>query len=274
MHPALNLGAGFLFWREVAMENEHLYSKLSSKIRELEQDFKAYLRNLERRVQDRTLELEDANQKLKAEVKGRKKAQDEIQQVKREWEITFDAMVDWVSLVHLDGTIIRSNARGAQMFKSPGRDLTGMNCCEVLHGAPRTVPGCPMSAAIASGRRKSVELQLTDGRWMMISIDPIIDDDNNLLNVVHICRDITERKAIEVEREKMVLELRAALADVKTLSGLLPICSVCKKIRDDKGYWNQIEAYIHKHSGTQFSHGICPECAHEIYPDLSLENLT
>lgn len=254
------------------MQNEHLYAKLGRKIRELEQDFKDYLRSLEKSVQERTRELEATNRKLKAEVKGRKKAQQEIQKVKREWEITFDAMVDWVCLVHLDGTIIRSNQRGAQMFKAPVRDLSGLNCCEVLHGSPRRVPDCPMPAAIASGRRKSVELQLADGRWMMISIDPIIDENNDLLTVAHICRDITERKAIEVEREKMVLELKAALADVKTLSGLLPICAVCKKIRDDKGYWNQIEAYIHKHSGTQFSHGICPDCARDIYPELDLDH--
>ncbi|MCP3951301.1 MAG: hypothetical protein GY697_03665 [Desulfobacterales bacterium] len=82
--------------------------------------------------------------------------------------------------------------------------------------------------------------------------------------------DIAERKSIEIERENMVIELQTALADVKTLSGLLPICSVCKKIRDDTGYWNQIEAYIHKHSGTRFSHGICPDCAREYYPDLDL----
>lgn len=271
MQPALNRSAGFLFRRRNNMENEQLYVKLGRKIRELEQDFMDYLRDLEQSAQERTRELEAANGKLKAEVKGRKKAQHEIQQVKREWEITFDAMVDWVCLVHLDGTIIRSNRRGEEMFNAPARDLVGQNCCEVLHGAPRAVPGCPMSAAIASGRRKSVELQLADGRWMMISIDPIIDDNNNLLNVVHICRYITERKAIEVERERMVLELRAALADVKTLSGLLPICSVCKKIRDDKGYWNQIEAYIHKHSGTRFSHGICPDCVRDVYPEIKLD---
>ena len=256
------------------MENEHVYAKLERKIRDLEQDFKDCLYSLEKSVQERTRELEITNRKLKAEVKGRKKAQHELQQVKREWEITFDAMEDWVSLVHLDGTIIRSNQRGALMFNAADRDLTGMNCCEVLHGAPHKVPGCPLPAAIATGRRKSVELQLADGRWMMISIDPIIDHNDDLLTVVHICRDITERKAIAIEREKMVLELKATLADIKTLSGLLPICAVCKKIRDDKGYWNQIEAYIHKHSGTQFSHGICPDCARDIYPELDLGKKT
>ena len=116
--------------------------------------------------------------------------------------------------------------------------------------------------------RAANRLASAASRWMMISIDPIIDDNNNLLNVVHICRDITERKSIEIERETMVLELKAALADVKILSGLLPICAVCKKIRDDKGYWNQIELYIRDHSEAEFSHGFCPDCAKKLYPDL------
>lgn len=63
-------------------------------------------------------------------------------------------------------------------------------------------------------------------------------------------------------------ELSSALADVKTLSGFLPICASCKKIRDDKGYWNQVEGYIQKHSDAKFSHGVCPECAKKLYPEL------
>jgi len=64
--------------------------------------------------------------------------------------------------------------------------------------------------------------------------------------------------------------LRKALSEVKKLSGLLPICASCKKVRDDKGYWNQIEAYIRDHSEADFSHGICPECAKKLYSDLDL----
>ncbi|SPF40090.1 hypothetical protein SBDP1_290019 [Syntrophobacter sp. SbD1] len=63
------------------------------------------------------------------------------------------------------------------------------------------------------------------------------------------------------EREELILELRKALANVKVLKGLLPICAWCKKIRDDKGYWQQIEAYISDRSEADFSHGICPSCA-------------
>jgi DNA-binding NtrC family response regulator len=78
--------------------------------------------------------------------------------------------------------------------------------------------------------------------------------------------EIAQRKSAEAEREMLIAELREALARVKQLSGLLPICASCKKIRDDKGYWRQIEAYIRDHSEADFSHGICPDCARELYP--------
>jgi len=83
-------------------------------------------------------------------------------------------------------------------------------------------------------------------------------------------REITVRKLAEQEKERLIRELKKALEDIKQLSGLLPICSNCKKIRDDKGYWNQIEGYIRDHSEAEFSHGICPECAKELYPDLDI----
>jgi PAS domain S-box-containing protein len=82
-------------------------------------------------------------------------------------------------------------------------------------------------------------------------------------------RDITGRKRAEEEREKLISKLQGALSKVKMLSGLLPICASCKKIRDDKGYWGQIESYIRDHSEAEFSHGICPECMKKLYPDFA-----
>ena len=81
-------------------------------------------------------------------------------------------------------------------------------------------------------------------------------------------RDITERKKAEEERKKMILQLQDALEKVKTLSGLLPICSFCKKIRDDDGYWKKIETYIEAHSEAEFSHSMCQECARKHYPEI------
>jgi signal transduction histidine kinase len=83
---------------------------------------------------------------------------------------------------------------------------------------------------------------------------------------------IAALKRSEEERERLIRELQEALASIKTLSGLLPICASCKKIRDDKGYWNQIETYIRAHSDAKFTHGICPECVKKLYPELSQEN--
>ena len=83
-----------------------------------------------------------------------------------------------------------------------------------------------------------------------------------------IARDITERKQAEEEREKLISKLQAAFDNIKTLKGLLPICANCKKIRDDKGYWNQIEAYIRDRSDAEFSHSICPDCFEILYSDI------
>jgi len=86
-------------------------------------------------------------------------------------------------------------------------------------------------------------------------------------------RDIERREALEREREALIDDLSNALAQVKQLKGLLPICASCKRVRDDGGYWMQIEEYIHSHSEAEFSHGICPECARKLYPEyMEIEN--
>lgn len=81
-------------------------------------------------------------------------------------------------------------------------------------------------------------------------------------------RDITQRRQIEAARENLIRDLREAFEKIKTLKGLLPICSSCKKVRDDKGYWNQIESYIGTHTDAEFTHGICPDCAAKLYPGM------
>ncbi len=86
----------------------------------------------------------------------------------------------------------------------------------------------------------------------------------------HLTDELKRRLQAEKEKEKLITDLKHALAQVKRLSGLFPICSYCKQIRDDKGYWNQIEAYIQDHSEAEFSHSICQECAKKHYPDLDI----
>ena len=83
--------------------------------------------------------------------------------------------------------------------------------------------------------------------------------------------EISERKKAEIEKEQVIANLKKAMQEIKTLSGLLPICSNCKKIRDDQGYWSMLESYLGEHSDVQFTHSICPECAKKLYPDLDIE---
>ncbi|MEW5722666.1 MAG: PAS domain S-box protein [Thermodesulfobacteriota bacterium] len=106
-----------------------------------------------------------------------------------------------------------------------------------------------------------------DGSYRWISWNSFPLSDQALIFAV--ARDITEHKRYAQEREKLITELQIALAEVRTLSGLLPICSNCKKIRDDRGYWQQVEKYIGEHTGARFSHSICPDCLHELYPGLA-----
>lgn len=98
------------------------------------------------------------------------------------------------------------------------------------------------------------------GRYYKSTAARLYDADGKVVGAIETMRDITGRKQSEQEREILIADLQKALDEVKTLSAFLPICASCKKIRDDKGYWSQVEEYIYSKTGTKFSHGICPDC--------------
>jgi sigma-B regulation protein RsbU (phosphoserine phosphatase) len=96
-----------------------------------------------------------------------------------------------------------------------------------------------------------------------VDVDVLFSAMENCARTVMLERKIQEQNK---EKDELISRLQDALDNIKKLSGLLPICSSCKKIRDDKGYWNQIEQYIAEHSEAEFSHGICPDCVRKLYP--------
>ncbi len=107
-----------------------------------------------------------------------------------------------------------------------------------------------------------------ENRWHLTTKIPVKNSRGEVTSLVGISRDITEQKQLEEQRDRYVRELQDALDKVTTLSGLLPICAGCKKIRNDQGYWQQVEGYIMEHSSARFTHGLCPECVKKLYPDL------
>ena len=101
-------------------------------------------------------------------------------------------------------------------------------------------------------------------RWLRWNAAP----DATWSVIYSVARDVTAQKEAEEERERLVRELQAALAEVRTLQAILPLCSYCRKVRDDEDYWQTVESYVSKHTGTTFSHGICPECYEKVVAEM------
>lgn len=174
----------------------------------------------------------------------------------------------WV--VGPDFRLLRVNAALARFANCSPKELIGRKCHEVLHGLGRPWADCPHEQAIRTG--SSVSAELNDphiGLPLCVTCTPFHDERGRLVGTVHVARDISEQRRAAREREELIAELQQTLAKVKVLNGLLPICAVCKKIRDDTGYWEQVEVYVRDRTDATFSHGICPACARELYPDFA-----
>ena len=109
-------------------------------------------------------------------------------------------------------------------------------------------------------------------RVFQAAVCPEFNANNEVETIISFMRDITEIKKAESEKNTVIDKLEKALAEIKTLRGFIPSCSNCKNIRDDEGYWQQIEKYIQERSSAQFSHSICPKCVKELYPDFDIHD--
>jgi len=189
--------------------------------------------------------------------------------------LIFDNSFDGISIYEETGNLqnrklIDCNERYAQMAGRSRKELLEI-------GNPM-----PLVANLVSkklyylGTRDTLHGSFTwsrpDGKENIIEFSATSFDVNGKKITVGIDRDVTENHQRELEREKLIDELQTALADIKKLSGLVPICSNCKKIRDDNGFWNQLEQYIQERSEAKFSHGICPDCAKKLYPHVKFSN--
>lgn len=170
-----------------------------------------------------------------------------------------------------DHRIVMANSQA-----SPGKDWQELTCHQLTHHRDTPCDGgehrCPLQEVKRTGQPVIMEHIHFDaqGNKQYIEVHgyPICDDHGQVVQMIEYGLDITERHLFEEERDQLIVDLQRALKEVKTLSGMLPICAWCKKIRDDKGYWNQLESYMGKHTEAQFSHSICPECQEANFPDL------
>ncbi len=202
----------------------------------------------------------------------------ENQQTLRENEARFHLLMDsldaFVYVTDMDTyEILFVNEHAEKQFG----EITGTICWQTLQqGQEGPCAYCTNKYLLGEdGQPSGVynwEFQNTQsGQWLSIHDRAIEWIDGRIVRL-EVATDITERKTTEEERERLIAQLHQAFSEVRILGGLLPICASCKKIRDDSGYWNQIESYIQKHSQAEFSHGICPDCAKKLYPEFTDED--
>lgn len=171
---------------------------------------------------------------------------------------------DAIYSIKLDGTVTSWNSAAERVYGYRAGEIIGRNVSilypddrldELIDTMERIKRGDHVGRAETSRLRKG-------GRMVPVSatVSPMRNGDGKISGASVIARDITVRKHEEQERLKLIEELTDALRRVKTLTGLLPICASCKRIRDDHGYWQQVEAYLSEHTEAVFTHGICPEC--------------
>ena len=174
------------------------------------------------------------------------------------------------------GNIIFVNRLVKKMFNYRKEELIGQPI-EVLiperfrkeHVSQRTgFIKVPSGRKMGKGRHLFAKKK--DGREFPVEVGLGYSHNQNSMLVSAVIIDISRQLEVERQREKLIAELKEALTKVKKLSGLLPICAGCKNIKDDTGYWTRIEAYIHDHSEAEFSHGLCPDCAKKLYPELDI----
>jgi PAS domain S-box-containing protein len=217
------------------------------------------------------------NRKLRGEIQSRREAQKQTLERERQLHTL---------MANLPGMAYRCdfNKDWSMRFVSEGcKELTGyerhrflghggMNFADIIHPQDRTMVWNDVLRAAKEGRSCTLNYRIIRAdnavKWVWEQASVFENVENGEEFVEGFITDITDLKLAQQERERLIDELQNALREIRTLKGILPICSSCKKIRDDRGYWNQIEAYIREHSYAQFSHGICPDCARALYPDF------
>ena len=219
---------------------------------------------------------------LMQDISERKRVQDALQESETRYRLLADNAMDVIWTVDFDNRMTYVSPSIKRLFGFTAEEAMARTMQQAF--TPTSFENAILifaeEMAIEStghgdpSRSRMIELEMFHKNGNTIPIEGhfsfLRDPSGKAIGVLSIVREIAERKNAEIEREKLISDLRKALQDIKRLSGLLPICSFCKKIRDDKGYWTQIESYIHEHSEAEFSHSICLECAKKNYPDLYL----
>jgi PAS domain S-box-containing protein len=176
----------------------------------------------------------------------------------------FALSIDMLCIVHFTGFFKRLNPAWEKTLGFSREELQSKPMFEFVHPDDRDRTLEQNQRVRTGGQAIAFEnrYRCKDGSYKWLLWNATADIDRQV--IYSVARDITERKRAEQERERLLGELQAALAEVKELQKTLPICMYCKSIRNDENYWQTVETYISHHTNTRFSHGICPACYEKV----------
>jgi PAS domain S-box-containing protein len=178
-------------------------------------------------------------------------------------EAVIENMRDAVIVLDARKRLVDLNRVALQFIGRTAREIIGQPAPRVLSDWPELIQACQNI-----GLPDEAVITMSRGRFTLdLSRSPLYDAQDRLTGCLIVLHDVTERNRAQEEREQLIGELQDALASIKRLKGLIPICASCKKVRDDEGYWHQVEIYLEDHSDADISHGICPECARLLYAE-------
>jgi PAS domain S-box-containing protein len=198
-----------------------------------------------------------------------KRASADLHQREQELEDFFENGPVGLHWAGPDGTILRANRAEMEMLGYPKEDYVGRRIGEFFFDHKKLEDIFRRLEEVETVRNYEVNLRCKDGSVKHVLVNAnVFWKNEQFVRTRWFTRDITDRKRAEEERERLIVELRQAVDQIKTLRGLLPVCASCKNIRDDQGYWDHIENYIQAHSEARVSHGICPDCFQKLYPHL------
>ncbi|WP_022666180.1 PAS domain S-box protein [Desulfospira joergensenii] len=244
-----------------------LASGQRKKRRKAEQRLMEHKDHLEDTVEKRTLGLKKANQKLVSEIEERHRMEKELLNEKQLSEYYINSLPG-LFYVFDEQRFIIWNSKWGKLIGYTDEELSGMRGIDFFEDDRRIQIKGQIRKVFQEGSAEfEAEIVTKDGRRLPYFFTGVRKKLDGKKLLIGLGVDITERKIAEENRKKLIKDLQEALEEIKTLKGIVPICSSCKKIRDDKGYWNLLETYIEKHSEASFSHGLCPECSDELYGD-------
>jgi len=196
---------------------------------------------------------------------------EKLRNSEKHYRILMDESMDPTFSFYADGTYRYVNNAFARGVGKTVGEIIGHKIWDVFEKDEADKRFAIVNKVFTNGKTEEIEVRVplpSGDTYYLTTVKPILDDTGVVETVICTSKNITKRKLAEVALKKEHDQLLQALKEIKTLSGLLPICASCKKIRDDKGYWNQIEDFIQQRSDALFSHAICPACAKKLYPDL------